>query len=463
MAGLTFSGIGTGMDVKGMTQQLVYAEKAPKAERINNEKSKNTISLSSYGQISSSASALQDLFEKQFKDKVFEQKTAKSSESDYISVKAEAGMQNGNYSIEVKQLAKSHKIATGFTFDADPEANLGTGDLVISVGDKSMTVSVAEDSNSLKDVVKAINRSDDNPGVTASIVTDDEGARIVFNANDTGSENKITIDASGMSGELARLNFDPADVASSELVEQVAAQDAKIVIDGFANVTSSTNTFEDAIEGVTLDVKKVTGTVDDDIDVKNVDITIGNDTNSVKTAIKDFVSKYNSLAATIDLQTKYNAETKKAAPLIGDSIPRSLSSQMRNLMNTPIESGNKLISLSEFGVTTDRDGRLEIDDDMLDDAVEDNFAAFSAFFMGDEGFLKQADEVLEGFVGKEGSITSRETSLKDQQTKLEDDLALLDERMKAFEERTYKQLTAMDEAIYKMNNELSAMMSMMVF
>lgn len=468
MAGLSVGGLGSGLDVAGMTQQLVAAERTPKQLRITDEMSKVDTSLSAYGLVKSSASSLQDLFESFDEDEAFSSKSASSSESGYLDVSVESNAQNGRYSIEVKQLAESHKIASD-SLTADPDASLGEGDLVIGLGTDTMKISISANKSSLKDVMQAINDSDDNPGITATILTDDSGAKLVFSSTKTGEGNKISIDASGATGDLADLEFDPDNITGNpQMHEMQEAADAVIVIDGFSTVTNSTNTFTDAIEGVTLDANKITGTYGtgndtDDIDVKNAIIEIKNDIGKPKTAINDFVEAYNSLFEMVDSQSKYDVEEERGGPLVGDSISRSMLGQLRNLLNEPVEINGTNYTLSDFGVTTSREGRLEVDDDILQEQLENNFIGFGRFFNGDEGFLKKADDLLENFVGSDGVITSREDSLKDQKSRLEDDMVLLNERMIAFEERTYKQLSAMDAAIYKMNNELSTMMSMLVF
>ncbi|MBV1840650.1 MULTISPECIES: flagellar filament capping protein FliD [Photobacterium] len=464
--GLSVGGLGSGLDVAGMTQQLVAAERTPKQLRISEQMSKVDNSLSAYGLVKSSASSMQDMLDKFKEDEVFVSKEATSSEAGYLSVKADSDAQNGIYSIEVKQLAKSHKIVSTTSFDADPKADLGSGEMVITVGDKSMTINISSDKNNLKQVVAAINNSKDNPGITATTITDDEGSKILFSSTKTGAENQIKIDASGMTGDLANLSYDPAAPGGS-MSEMQAAQDAQIVIDGFSTVTSSTNKFENAIAGVTLDAKRLTGTYGtgtdtDDVEIKNVTITIENDTAKPKTALNEFVEKYNSLFEMIESQSTYNVEEERGGPLVGDSVSRSLMSQMRNLMNEPVTVDGQEYRMADFGITTDRYGKLELDDDILKDMLDENFAAFGAYFTSEDGFLDKADELLEGFVGRDGTITSKEDGLKEQQKRLEDDMSQLDARMKDFEDRTYKQLSAMDAAIAQMTQELATMQSLLL-
>lgn len=460
--GLSAGGLASGLDVAGMTQQLVAAERAPKEQRIKEQQQKLEVQLSGYGQIKSAVSGLEDMVKKFAEDKVFAGQSAKSSEKDFVSVEASDKAKNGSYTVEVLEIAKSHKVVTNSAFDADPTATLGSGDLEITVDGKTMSVTIDPDKSSLKDVLNAINNSADNPGVTATVINDEKGSKIVFSSTETGVANEISIDASGMTGELAKLSFDPANpTANADMVEMQNGVDAKIKIDNFTEITSSSNKIEDAIEGVTLDIKKLTDTDD----VKFVTIDITNDTSTAKSSIESFVEKYNEFIDTADSLSKYDVESKSSGPLNGDSLTRSIISQMRNMMNAGIEVDGRTYSLSDFGITTDRYGKIEIDDDKLDESLKDNFNAFNSFFHTDEkGFLDKAEAIFKGYTSStDGSLTNKEKSLKEQQDRLNDDMDDLNERMKAYEERTYQQFTAMDAAIGKMNNQLNTMMSLMTF
>ena len=279
----------SGLDIAGMTQQLVAAERKPKSDRITNQQKQVNVSLSAYGQVKSSVSAMQSMLEKFGKDEAFNGQKATSDNSDYLSIKATAKAKSGVYNINIQQMAQSHKLMGKELFSADPEASLGSGEMVIKVGDKSMTLNIGEDNDDLSSVVDAINNAEDNPGVTATLINtgEDGGSKIVFSTKETGEKNTIEIDTSAMTGQLASLAYKDGMV-DSKVDEMQAAQDAKIMIDNFTTVSSSNNTFEDVIEGVTLDLKKLTGTSGssnpetDDIDVKSVKITIENDEKSTK-------------------------------------------------------------------------------------------------------------------------------------------------------------------------------------
>ncbi len=98
----------------------------------------------------------------------------------FVGVEASADAQNGSYNIEVLALAKSHKVMSNNSFDSDPKAELGSGTLDITIDGKTLSLDINKEKSSLKDIVNAINNAEDNPGVTATVINDDNGAKIVF-------------------------------------------------------------------------------------------------------------------------------------------------------------------------------------------------------------------------------------------------------------------------------------------
>ena len=170
-------------------------------------------------------------------------------DSTIIGASANTTAQPNDYNIVVSQLATVQKTTSaGFT---DATSAAGTGSLTISIGGKSINLNVATGANSLQNIRDSINKSSDNPGVTASIVTGTDGAHLVLTSTATGAANAFTVTTSGGDGNLSKLDFDPAtDTATTK------AQDAAFTIDG-TPATSTTNSVAGAIDGVTLTLSKV--------------------------------------------------------------------------------------------------------------------------------------------------------------------------------------------------------------
>lgn len=107
--GLSAAGMASGLDIAGMTQQLVAAERAPKEERIKKQQTQINVSLSAYSQVTASVKGMQDMFKDFAKDDAFSSQKASSNKEDYVAVKATSKAKNGTYSVNVLQMAQSHK------------------------------------------------------------------------------------------------------------------------------------------------------------------------------------------------------------------------------------------------------------------------------------------------------------------------------------------------------------------
>ena len=317
------------------------------------------------------------------------------------------------------------------------------------MGDKDFTVNIDAEKSSLADIAKTINQADDNNGVRATVVTDDNGSRLVLFGDKTGIENKIEISAGAA-------DFGGIFAADKLKVIQPAV-DAVIEVDG-ARVTRGSNEIKDVIAGVTLNLDKV-NTADDPITT----LTIANDKESVTENLKSFVESYNKIVETTKKLSSYDAENKKAGPLNGDSLLRAISTQLRDALGEQVDGASSALkSLSDLGITTKRDGTLEIDNKILDNHIANNFDSIGRLFDGDSGLASKLDTMLESFTGRSGTITTKKESLDLQAGKFAKQRLDLDERMGKFESRVMKQFNAMDAMIANMNNQMNTMMSMLM-
>jgi flagellar hook-associated protein 2 len=239
-------------------------------------------------------------------------------------------------------------------------------------GDKaSGVVTLEAGDQSLQGIRDAINKA--NIGVQASIVSDgsDKPYRLVLTSTKTGEDAsmKITVTGDGGPPDPALsdlLGYDPA--GAQGLKQTSAAQSAKLDVNGVL-VTSDTNSVSGAIQGVTLDVNQTGKST----------VTIAKDNNAVKTSVDAFVKAYNTLNSTMKSLTAYDPETKKGGPLVGDSTVRSVQTQLRGLLGTAVGEG-KLTTLSQIGITFQKDGSLAVDSSKLNKAMTDNFNDISALF-----------------------------------------------------------------------------------
>jgi flagellar hook-associated protein 2 len=239
------------------------------------------------------------------------------------------------------------------------------------------------------------------------------------------------------------------------MTEVQAGQDSVVLLDGVARLTSHNNVIEDAIEGVDLTLKGKSGP-----NQTPAEIGVEYDRQGVRRDIENFVAAYNSFYQTSQSLASIDPLTGQKGPLAGDSTVRSADARLKSVFSTQIEKApENLKSLTEFGITTTRQGTLEINYDMLDRQLNNNFNELEKFFGGNTGFAKRIEDAIHGITGITGSIRTRERSLTEQNYRLNDDQLALDRRMESLEARTHAKFSAMQDATGKMQGQLGALMS----
>ena len=318
MATITSSGTGSGLDIAGIVDQLVAAERAPVASRLTAKESKANELLSALGKFKSSLATFQSSLTALKDLDTFQGRKITVGDDKVFTATATGTSLPGNYSVEVTALAAAHRLSTAARPDAT--SAVGTGIISITVNGTTSNIAIDDSANSLNDIRNAINAAPDNPGVRATIVTGADGAHLVLSATKTGVANAISVAVSGGDGGLSPFVY-AAGGPSNTMTELTAAADAGAIIDGVV-VSSATNTISDAIEGVTLNLVSANpGT--------ELALGIGYDTDGAKRSVGNFVNSYNKLVDTITELTKYNKDTNDAAPLLGDSTVRGIRDQMR--------------------------------------------------------------------------------------------------------------------------------------
>src|SRR5690606_11633723 len=140
---------------------------------------------------------------------LFQARSATSSKTDLVGVTAGTTAGAGSYQVEVKSLATSSKIALQpFPNTAEAPATFGGGTLTFKVGEKSLSVTVDETSNTLAGIRDAINAGGKDMGLSATIVTDDAGARLVLSSASTGVGEDITVEGETTNAGLGSLSLE---------------------------------------------------------------------------------------------------------------------------------------------------------------------------------------------------------------------------------------------------------------
>jgi flagellar hook-associated protein 2 len=355
-------GAGSGLDVKALVDGLAAAAKAPKEALIAKREQANEAKVSTLAQVSgaidSFASALASLISG---GTLYSQPSL--SDSTVFTASAIPGARLGNLSaeIEVTQLARAQTVSSDPLGAAtDP---VGEGDLTISTDSGDFTVTITSANDSLAGLAKAIN--DANAGVTASVVTDASGARLVIKGG-IGEDKAFSLSVpGGTTSGLERF-------ASAEMTLAQGAQDAILFVDG-VEVHRAANSFSDLIPGVQIDLKSAKpGTP--------VSVGVARPTAAIGQAVQDFVTAYNELAAMIAEATKAGA-VGEAGALRGDVGVREMQRQLAQLPTMVLSSaGEGPRTLAEIGVRTNRDGTLAINQARLQDVLASDPEGVEALF-----------------------------------------------------------------------------------
>jgi len=396
MAAISAAGVGSNLDVDGIVSQLMAVEKQP-LTLMQNTESDYKAKLSAYGTLKGALSSLQSAMQGLADGTKFQ--AAAVSVADTSVLTATANGTNGkavpgSYSVEVGQLAQQQKIRSdGF---ASTSSVVGSGTLTIEFGSydsaantftlngtkAAQTITIDPSSNTLSGVRDAINAA--NIGVSATIINDGTSNRLVLTSKDTGAANSIKISTSDDDGlnldaaGLSQLAFDPTASAGSgkNLTQAQAAQDAKLKIDGI-DISKSSNTVTDAIEGVTLNLLKTNSG-------SPTTLGVSHDSAGITAAINTFVTSYNSINQTLSDLSSYNAAAKTGGVLQGDSAALSIQMRIRATLSAAVGNmggtGTGLSSLSQIGVSFQKDGSLALDSTKLQKALDNNFDDIAGLF-----------------------------------------------------------------------------------
>ncbi len=447
-AGLSISGVGSGLDIQGIVSQLVQAEGAPRRNILDQRESTFEATLSGLSKLKSATSDVRGAaFDLKNLDN-FRTRSVSSSNEDILTATADPGTALGTYEVEVSQLASAQKQASGGF--ADSSATVGSGQLDFATGAGSFSVSVAA-GDSLADIRDKVNSANDNDYVQASILNVDDGAggteaRLVFSATETGTDNAVTITAVDDDGN----NTDAAGLsrlASANLQELNAAQDAQLTVDGL-DVTSSTNYVEGVVQGMALDLNKAEpGT--------KVDVTVGTDNSPVIDALNDFVEKYNALNSTYRDLTDYDAEAEQGGVLQGDATANGINRSLRSTLGGNLGTGD-IQNIADLGIQIDAEGQMTFDESVAEEALNSDPQAVKDFITDPtDGLAEQVDSVLQPYLQFDGILDNRTDSINRSLDRIDDQRAALDRRLDRYQDSLITQFTAMDKMVQSMQSSAS--------
>lgn len=344
----------------------------------------------------------------------------------------------------------------------------GTGEANRVDGSFERTIEFEPDAT-LNDVVQAIN--DAKVGVRATIINDGSPAspyRISLVSERPGVDGRFLVDTGDFdlglnqieAGQDARLFYGSSDPAKAILV------------------SSSSNTVEGLIDGVTLNLKSVSS--------DPVTLSITSDTASIESKINELVTAFNSVIERIDFQTRYNKDTQEKGPLLGDGTMLTLRSRMFDALRRPNEGFTSGYDrLAQVGLVVGDGGKLTFDAERFRQAYADDPDAVAAMFTrrdirtpSDEpdengavvnapdrplefnalGVLGQLERLADSYVSSIGGILqNRNTALGTQITLQQSRIDSIQKNLDNRREILQRQFLAMEQAIASFQTQSSSL------
>ncbi|MFA5700099.1 MAG: flagellar filament capping protein FliD [Desulfuromonas sp.] len=454
MADITFSGLATGMDTDSIVTQMMEIERRPIA-RLEKQKESEATRLKAFKQFDDRLNNLREAVgSMHITSEVRQSSIDISAAAPFTATSTGAG--SGSYDVAVVQLAQVQK-SVGSGVASRTDAILGQG--TFSIG--ATVINVDESNNSLLGLQESINAVADVTGVTASIINDGSGAtpyRLVLTGKDATTSFEAAADLSG--GGIGFETMRPA-------------QQAIVKIDGI-EITSASNTLSGVLPGIDLHLNSVSDVISPEgaaqPEYRTSLMSVQPDTSALKEKVQDFVASYNAVMDWISAgYDGFGASRPTAAEIEegqedilsnlvrGDSGINGVKRQLQNLLSTQVNTSGGLSVLSQIGISTQRDGSLNLDEKMLNSALETSFDDVVSLLAGEgtePGVMKHFNSALVKITGvssglyadKKESYDSTLKSLDSQITRME----MLAEKR---EETMRSQFNALELLVSQMNSQ----------
>jgi len=362
MASIESLGIGSGLLTSELVENIIAAEREPTELRLDRQQAQVEAQITAYGEVRSALDKVQSAAAGLANNNLIRGTTASSSDESALTATTNSTADPGNYRVAVDQVASAHTLASkAYTSVSD---TVGTGTLTFNFGttsyddvtgdytgfDKnadvaSFSLDITSENNTLSGLRDTINKNVE--GVTASLVFDGSGYRLLMSSDKTGEKSSMEIVATGDAG-IQSLAYNAAqNDPASNLRETQRGEDAQLRVNGL-EITSATNQVSEVIRGVTLNINQET--------TGSINLNVNRNTGDVADKMEAFVEAFNEFKFVYDEVNKFDPDTNQGGLLLGDSTLRSTYSQLRGGLNAIVENltGANFRSLADVGLETDQ-------------------------------------------------------------------------------------------------------------
>ena len=428
---ITGSPISTGpIDVNQLVSELITADSQP-LNQLQSRESGVQSQLSAYGQIQSALSSLQAAVSALTVGSAFSAEQATVTGTG-VGATVTGTPATGSYSVTVSQIAQAQSTASAPV--AGASTVIGTGTLTLQLGTYNATgntftpqsgsspvnITINSGNDTLGGIAAAINSA--GAGVSASVVTDNSGSRLVLSSSNTGAANAFSLTVADSDGNntdpsgLSQIAFDPtaAAAAGRNMTLTQSAQDAQYSVNGLS-LTSSSNVITTAINGLTLNLTQAPAVGS----TLQAQVTVATDSSSVTSSVNNFVQSYNSLVKLEQSLTAYDTSTNTASVLTGDMTTIEIGSQLGSILGSQLSGGTTGYTwLANVGIDFNQDGTLSLNSAKFGDALAANPNAVSQMFTSvsgtgsQQGFATQLNNAINSMLSPTGLLTGAQNSVQ---------------------------------------------------
>lgn len=439
---ISVGGLVSGLDTNSIVSQLMELQQQP-ITKLQTKQAGYNVELTTYGSLQGVLSTLKTNLQGLDSVQDLTSFSVSSGNDDLFTATVNSSASAGSYDITVQQLAAAHKLTSG---SFSEEELVGEGTLHLKVGSGDFLDIAVSATDTISDVAAAIN--DANHGVKAAVIFDGTDYFLTLTADNTGAANVINLtvtdtgDANNtdMTG-LSRLVYDRG--ITTNLTNTRDAADAVITVDGITDIHRDTNSMNDVIEGVTIELKSAPDAPDN-----HSSLSVTKNTSAITTKINSFVSSYNELLTFLETAQGYNSETKVAGSLMGDPTTNSIRNNLKNLITKKVSGIDSFDQLADLGIALNSKGRLEVNSSTLNNAINDHFDDLQQFFSqstaGAEGFAVRMVTSLDSIIGTDGTLPARTKGIQSSIDSIDDQIERMTLQNTTFETRIRNQFNSLE-------------------
>ncbi|GLV21748.1 flagellar hook-associated protein 2 [Sphingobium sp. TomMM35A] len=435
----TALGIGSGIDTGALVTSLVSAARDPKQKMITDRQSANNARISALASASSSLDTFADALNSLLAGTGYAGNPASNDPSIAAVSLLPGGTPKLPAQLEVRQLAAAQTISSAIVANTAASTTIGAGSFELKVGSGNAIPITLAAGATYTDLAAAINAS--GAGVTASVITDNQGTRLVMKGA-TGAANSFTLTNKSSNTALDAFTWDGT---TGGMTRQVQAQDSIIRLDGVEQRYSS-NTIDTAIAHLRIDLNKAAqGT--------SVTLATTQPTTTMRDLMVEFVDAYNTLMKALNTATAKGSDPSTAGALNGEASVRDMKRQLSQMTSAVLAPSGAYTTLSSIGVSTNRDGTLKLDTAALDKALTADAAGITQMLNPavksdtTPGLAGLMDGVRDKIQQKDGPLATAKTKYEKLAENLTEQLEKLNEQMTDYQVQLSKIYTNMEKRL----------------